>query len=147
MFGETGEDTILLEQMANHARDFMNFKAWCNGIEAQYFGYGVGGVVAVFLFAISPSREDIDKDLWVIVGDIPSAYIVAEENPTPSSALDAYIGEMSAWVEDAESGKSVTELIPVNVPANAENAGKLRIRLDVLRDTVLPMMHDLERQD
>ncbi|WP_208636415.1 hypothetical protein [Mesorhizobium helmanticense] len=42
---------------------------------------------------------------------------------------------MEEWVEAARQGKSVAELIPVNVPANAEMLDR---RLKFLDEKVLP---------
>jgi hypothetical protein len=76
----------------------------------------------------------------VIVGDLPPAYIVTEENPTPAAALEAYIDEMMDWVSAVEQGDSTEELIPVNAPATIEYAKQLRNRLEFLRSTILPSM-------
>lgn len=93
----------------------------------------------MFCCFVSSSSEDVDGCLWVIVGDIPPAYIVATENPTPGDALDAYIVEMTDWVEAAERGESVEELIPVNVPPSKEWAQLLRGRLEYLGSKILPL--------
>jgi hypothetical protein len=42
--------------------------------------------VVVFLFEIIPSREDVDDKVWLIVGDLPPAYITAEDAPNPAAA-------------------------------------------------------------
>jgi hypothetical protein len=138
--GDDEKDTALLQEMAAKARAFLNSQKWCDEIENQYLGYGVGGVVAVFLCLISSRLEDVDSCLWVIVGDLPPAYIVTEENPTPAAALEAYIDEMMDWVSAVEQGDSTEELIPVNAPATIEYAKQLRNRLEFLRSTILPSM-------
>ncbi|WP_292509327.1 hypothetical protein [Mesorhizobium sp.] len=45
---------------------------------------------------------------------------------------------MEEWVEAARQGKSVGDLIPVNVPANPANAEMLDRRLKFLDEKVLP---------
>jgi len=138
--GDSEKDTALLKQMAVQASDFLRSHQWCDDIESQYLGYGVGGIVAVFLCLISAQSDDIDSCLWVIVGDIPPAYIVANENPSPSAALESYIEEMMAWVVAVEEGHTTEELIPVNAPATAGYAKELRGRLEFLRSKILPSM-------
>ncbi|MER8486607.1 hypothetical protein [Mesorhizobium sp. M1322] len=57
---------------------------------------------------------------------------------TPYDALDGCIGAMEEWVAAARQGKSVADLIPVNVPANPANAEMLDRRLKFLDEKVLP---------
>jgi hypothetical protein len=137
--GEDAVDTKLLRGMAVEARDFICANEWCEHIDRQYLAYGVGGVVAVFLVQITPASEDVDACLWVVVGDLPPAYIVVEDNPTAADALDAYCSEMEAWVEAVQNGESVDELIPVNVPPTHEYAEQLSGRLAYLRSAILPL--------
>jgi len=138
--GDSAVDTCLLLEMATEAHEFMRAKEWCERVDHQYFAYGIGGVVAIFLIQITPRFEDVDNWLWVIVGDLPPAYIVVEDNPTAADALDAYCLEMKEWVEAVEKDESVEELIPVNSPATRENAEQLRGRIEFLRAEILPLV-------
>ena len=95
--------------------------------------------MAIFLAQITPHSENVDKCLWVIVGDLPPAYIVVDENPTAADALAAYCVEMEAWVEAAIEGKTVDELIPVSVPPTPEHAEQLKQRLEFIRSKILPL--------
>jgi hypothetical protein len=138
--GEDAADTKLLREMATEAHDFICSQEWCDRIDQQYLAYGIGGVVAVFLVLITPRSEEIDKFLWVIVGDLPPAYIVVEENPTAQDALRAYCSEMESWVEAVDRGDSIEDLIPVNAPATLESARQLEGRLGFLRQKVMPLV-------
>ena len=139
MRGDSDPDTRLLTQLLKEAKAYLSSFDWCGSIAEVYFALGIGGVVAVFLFRIVPKRKRVDEWLWVVVGDLPPAYLVTDENPTPASALEAYIAEMSAWADAVESGQPVDNLIPVNVPPTPENAQQLRKRLTFLREKVLPL--------
>ncbi len=136
MTGESEEETQGLALMFEHARDFLMSFAWCGQIEESFFGFGYAGIVAVFLFRIVPARPGVDDWLWVIVGDLPPAYLVTEGNLTPDLAVDGYIGEMSKWVEAAKERQPVEDLIPVNVPATRENAEALEGRLIALKQII-----------
>lgn len=116
---------------------YLSFYAWCKRIKSVYAGILVPGVVGVFLFEIEPGKEGVDCWIWVIVGDLPPAYITCEDSPNPACALDAYIGAMSEWVSAARSGASVASLIPVNVAANVENADALDKRLKFMDERIL----------
>ncbi len=137
MQGEDQEDSVLLRGMLAEAKAFLSSFAWNRGIRESFLGLGVGGVVGVFLFHIVPSRSDVDEWLWVIVGDLPPAYITTENAPNAACALDAYIGAMREWVEAARAGRSVDQLIPVNVPPSLENAENLHTRLEFLKKEIL----------
>jgi hypothetical protein len=122
------------------AREYINFYDWGKVINSEYLGYGVEGIVYIFLFEISPGRSDVPQWIWVIVGDVPSAFIPGDKSKTPYEALDEYIDAMEEWVEAARQGKSVAKLIPVNVPANLTNAEMLDGRLKFLDEKVLPLL-------
>jgi hypothetical protein len=138
LFGEDAEDTQLLQAMAIEARSYIEGFAWCNKIQSAYFGDGYGGIVAVFLFQIDPAHAEVDEWLWVVVGDLPSAYLVLDNASYPSEALEAYIEEMYEWVTLAKQGRASEEVIPVNAPATPEFATMLEGRLSFLRDTIVP---------
>jgi hypothetical protein len=138
MFGGDEEDTRLLRMMASEAQEYIQSFSWCKSIREAYFGDGFGGIAAVFFFRIEPSKADVDEWLWVVVGDVPSAYLVIDDCNTPSEALEGYIGEMSKWVELAKQGRSSKKVIPVNVPATRENAEALGGRLKFMREIIVP---------
>ncbi len=136
MRGENEQETSGLARMFDEARGFLAAFDWCLTIEESYFGFGYASIVAVFLFRIRPARPSVDDWLWVVVGDLPPAYLVTEGNPTPDLAVDGYISEMTKWVKAAKKGRSVEDLIPVNVPPTRENAAALERRLGVLRQLI-----------
>jgi hypothetical protein len=124
--------------MATEAKAFILAFDWCKGVKDIYFGFGIGDVVGVFFLRIVPANDGVDECLWVIVGDIPSAYLVTDESRTPSDALRTYIAKMREWVAAAEAGQPVDELIPVRVPATRDTALALKKRLDFLEGEILP---------
>jgi hypothetical protein len=69
--------------MLKEAEAFLRSFDWCQSISQSYFGLGIGGVVAVFLFSIVPKKKDIDEWPCVVGGDLPPAYVAANGNPTP----------------------------------------------------------------
>jgi hypothetical protein len=137
MRGDDLRDTHLLHAMLEEATSFINGFAWCGAVRRRWFGLGVGGVVAVFLFEIDAARPGVDERLWVVVGDLPPAYLVLDDAPTAHDALEGYVQEMSRWAEAARSGAPVDDLIPVNVAPSRENAELLLRRLSFLREHYL----------
>src|SRR5579883_397866 len=137
--GDSPEDTRLLKDMAQRANEYIRSFSWCRSVADMYFGDGIGGIIAAFLVRIQPARPQVDEWLWVIVGDIPPAYLVLDRSPSGLDALRTYIAEISRWVRYAKTGGRILEdVIPVNVPATPEWADKLDDRLRVLQTQVLP---------
>ena len=126
-----------LQALAREARDYVTSFKWCRSVKATYAAIAIPGVVGVFLFQIDPAGPDVDACTWVIVGDLPPAYITPEVARNPVEALEAYIAEMDAWVEAVRGGRSVADLIPVNIPSETRFAEMLATRLGLLREEVV----------
>jgi hypothetical protein len=124
--------------MADEARPFLDQFAWCKEIREFYFGLGIGGVLAVFLARILPLHKSVDEWLWVVVGDLPPAYLVTDAASTPVAALRGYIEEMRKWVAAVRAGESVDTVIPVNAPATLQNADALYSRLNHIERELIP---------
>ena len=123
MKGGDEEDTLLLQQMSGDAEAYLRSFSWCGDVQAVFFGGGVGGVFAVFLLNIQPMRPDVDPWIWVVTGDIPSAYLPIEDARTPAEVFNVYLRGMKKWVEYARSEQTETagdDVPPVNVPATPE---------------------------
>lgn len=139
MIGDDEEETALLHDMEQDARRFLSSFPWCESIEQFYFGAGVGKVFGVFFARITPSREDVDEYLWVVVGDLPPAYLVTDDCRNPREALEGYIWEMRKWVKLAKDGKASTSVTPVNAPATPEWANVIESRLNTLEEKIIPV--------
>ena len=140
MAGEDDEETRRLRKMEQTARDFIADFDWCEGVRDFYYGAAVGDVFAVFLAHIRPTQDSIDEYLWIIVGDLPSAYLVTDDCANPKEALEGYIWEMRKWVALARTGQETDDVIPVNVPAAPEWAEALGSRLDTLEQKIIPIL-------
>jgi len=138
MAGEDDDDTERLRKMETDAREFISHFDWCEGIRDLYFGGGIGDVFAVFLVRIAPAQTSVDEYLWIVVGDIPSAYLVVDDSPIPQRAIEGYVWEMRKWVALAKEGRTSGDVIPVNAPATPEWAEKLESRLNALEQKIIP---------
>jgi hypothetical protein len=131
---------VEFEGARRDARRYLESHNWVSAIKGEYLGYRLDGVIYVFLFEFVPAKPNVPSWTWVIVGDVPSAYISCHHAKTPYVALDGYIGAMEEWVEAARDGKSVEDIIPVNVPATPAYAEMLGGRLKFLDENVLPLL-------
>ncbi len=85
--GDDEQDTQLLRTMAEEAQTYLASFSWCKGIDDAHFAGGVGGIFAVFLFHIRPDRPEVDPWMWVVIGDIPSAYLPLRDALFPSRGV------------------------------------------------------------
>ena len=76
--GDDPDDTELLREMAAEVRDYIEDFEWSPRITSIHLAFGIGGVVGAFLVQFDEVIEDSDDALWVIVGDLPSAYVIVE---------------------------------------------------------------------
>jgi hypothetical protein len=125
-----------LSELENAALNYIRSFSWSGEVLALFRGVHVAGILGIFLVRLRPSAAGVDEWLWLVVGDVPPAYLVAEGNPTPASALEGYIREMRRWVQAARSGEPVDDLIPVNTPPTPDFADMLERRLDSLERAI-----------
>lgn len=137
MTGEDDEETEQLRVMLQEARAYLLSFQWCLGISREFFGLGIGGVACVFLFELK-APSGVDNVLWVVVGDLPSAYLVADQADNPCAALRVYCGLMEEWVLAVRLGRSLSGVFPVTAPATEQNARLLEKKIAFLRNEVLP---------
>ncbi len=106
----------------------------------MYVGRGaaVGGVVAFFLVRFRAPAGGTDPWLWVVVGDLPSAYFVVDEGSDPVEALEAYCEPMEAWTEAVLASRPLDDVFAVAAQPTEANARALLRRLAFLRAEVIP---------
>ncbi|MCO5166131.1 MAG: hypothetical protein M9894_07160 [Planctomycetes bacterium] len=125
--------------MARRADAFLRAQRWCGSVADLRLGAGVGGVVAAFLARVEPARgHRVDEWLWVVVGDLPTVYLVLDESPTPAEALQTYCELMEDWVRAVRTGAPLDDVYPVAAPATPENAAALARRIEHLRAVLVP---------
>jgi hypothetical protein len=145
IIGDDAEDTKLLRHMAVAADEYIRSFAWCRAITRSFFAGGVGGIFAIFLFDIAPARPEVDRWIWIVVGDIPPAFLPLQDAKTPMQVFSTYVQGMMKWVQLARQGKQGTPedgVPPINVPATPEWADKLEKRLHFLRFVAKPFFED-----
>jgi hypothetical protein len=132
-------------ELAQRASAFLASHAWCRSITSVHLGWAIAGVVGVFQVTLVPARSNVDSVLWVVVGDLPPAYLVIDEAPSWREALDGYVYEMRRWVNAVRKGESLADVIPVNVEPTLAWANELDSRLSFISERILsPEAGDIE---
>ena len=126
-----------IRALAEEAERFLLSHHWCNEITSGSLAWAAAGVLGVFQFTIEPARPDIDDTLWVIVGDLPPAYLVLDNAPSWKEALEGYAEEMQRWVDAVRGGRRLDGIIPVNVTPIREHADMLDQRLQFIREKLI----------
>lgn len=130
------EDREELNSLSKEAIAFLMGFGWCTSIAAAYLALAVPNVFGVFLINLVPTRPEVDNWLWVVVGDIPPAYLVVDHCSDGIKALETYLREMRRWVETVNKGESVEDCIPVNCAPTKKNAKDLSERLTLLNQFI-----------
>ena len=131
-------DSDGVRDLATEARHFRGRFAWCAEVRSGYLAWAVAGILGVFLFEIRPGRPGVDDQLWVVVGDLPPAYLVCTDAATWQQALSGYVLELQRWIDAVRVDGDVTGLMPVNAPPTPESADRLQPRIDFISKTLLP---------
>jgi hypothetical protein len=126
-----------VKSIAVEAENFLLSHKWCKKIVSGKLAWACGKILGVFFFEIEPVSTDVDKELWVITGDIPPAYLVIDDASNWSEALECYINEMDIWVKAVRGKKDVKDIIPVNAPQTEEYANMLEGRLKFIKNEII----------
>lgn len=137
VLGEDAEETSAFREMLLEAKEYVSSQRWCHAILASYFGVGVGGLCAAWLFRLEVD-EGVDDWLWVVNGDLPSVYLVCDKVERPVDALRLYCDIMESWIKAVRSGADVTNEFPVDAPATEEITRMLQKRVEILRKEIIP---------
>jgi hypothetical protein len=139
------EDVPELVGLGREAEEFLSGHRWCRSIRRAYFADGWAGILGIFYFEIDP-EPPADEAVWVIVGDIPPAYLDTETCRDPAEALEGYAAAMWEWVERVQAGEPLDEnVIPVyfrdsygRLEPTTEHADMLASRLKFIEEKLVP---------
>jgi hypothetical protein len=106
----------------------------------MYLAHGVGGVLAVFFVEFPRKIKGTDDKLWIVVGDLPSAYLVVEPDDSGADALERYCGLMEDWIAAVRDGADLNNVYPVTAEPTRENADSLERRVAFLLAEIIPRM-------
>lgn len=126
-----------VKTLAEEAVSFVLRHSWCAEVVSCRVGFAIPGKLGVFLLELTPVGTEVDRHLWVVVGDVPPAYLVCDDAPDWHQALARYTGEMSRWVAAVREGGSLDDVIPVTASATRENAELLQRRIDFIEREIL----------
>lgn len=131
------EETRLLNAMAEEARQYILAFSWAPRKFECNFIWGVGGVFAIFLFDFGQLIAGTDDKLWVVVGDIPSAYLVVEPDDSPRDATERYCDMMDQWCSAVKNKADLSDVYPIQAAPTLINADLLKRRINFVRQDLI----------
>jgi hypothetical protein len=117
------------DDLVSRMNVFLSGFSWAKQTGNVWVARSIPGVFGLFLVELDAVGADVDRYVWVAVGDIPPAYLSSEYAASPREALEGYLAEMGAWVKAVENGHAVDDRIPVDGAPTQENAEALKSRL------------------
>jgi hypothetical protein len=140
ILGDSDDDTALLRGMYQDALDYIAAFDWAPPIKSAYLAVGIGGVVGLFFVEFDIPIDGTDDKLWVVVGDLPSAYFVIDNAADSAAALKVYCELMAGWADAVDLGESLSDVFPISVPPTKSNAQSLRKRIGFLQTEIIPAL-------
>ncbi|HEY0030786.1 MAG TPA: hypothetical protein VGC65_08515 [Bacteroidia bacterium] len=125
--------------LSKEAETYLSSFEWCNEIIDGWLVKDWGFMLCIFYFKIAPSENSgADNSVWIIVGDIPPAYIDIKSGPNEYEALSSYIFLMEDWINHVNQNKSVKDCYPINVEPSKDYANMLSSRIKIIKEDFLP---------
>ncbi len=131
------EELRNIMDLYQEAEAYITSFGWCKKVDNAWYALGVYEQLGVFLFEIQPANEAIDSMIWVIVGDLPTAYLDSSAT-TEIEALIIYTDLMEDWARKVLEGESTADGYPVEIEPNEENARALLDKITFIRQEVIP---------
>ena len=128
-------------KLSAEATAYLNSFKWCRKINKGYLCNAWGYRLCVFYFEIESVDQAING-MWIIVGDLPPAYVDRQYAVSPSQALGRYVTLMEDWIEHVKKGKSVEECFPVHVEPIEKYADMLIQRTEKIKDYFIPELRN-----
>ena len=133
-----------VRELAEEAEGFLASHRWCKKVTEVRLAWATAGVLGVFQIDLIPASPGVDSTLWVVVGDIPPAYLVTDDAPTWRDALRGYVAEMSRWVHAVRHGLPLDDVIPVEAETTPEHAEMLASRLAFIETEIIESNSELD---
>lgn len=130
-------DDVWIISSGNESYDYMDSFSWVKKIISASMDFGVAGIITVSDFVILPERSNIDNDLWVISGDIPSAYLVRDDAKDVRGAVTIYCEMMESWANQVLLGGDLSNYFPVLAENSKDNALNLISRIEFIRSDII----------
>jgi hypothetical protein len=128
----------------------MSSFAFAPPITDLLMAFGVGKVIGLFLVRFAHAipgveeGENEDREVWVVVGDLPSMFFATEPR-NPADALRLYCVIAQDWAERVLTGGDLSEAFPIEAAPTRSNAEMLQSRSRSIRKMFVPLAGSSDR--
>ena len=130
-----------VSKLAEEAQNYLKSHKWCDKIIQGWLAEEWGYILSIFYFELKPTQSsNADNYVWIIVGDLPPAYIDIQSASNSFEALNAYVLIMEEWINNIKQGKSVDDCFPINVEPSIKYADMLSSRINIIKSDFLPSL-------
>ncbi len=130
------------------AQNYLKLFKWCRKIINGWLVKEWGYMLCVFYYEIEPLPESkADNFVWLIVGDLPPAYIDIQSATNEFEALNSYVFLMEDWINHVNKGKSVKDCFPINVKPTKKYATMLSNRINIIKEDMLPELSKIKKNN
>ncbi len=70
-------------------REYLRYQSWCCCILDEFYACSINDVY-LFLFEVDSRKEDVDRFVWVVCGNVPSLYLTTDCCPAPKNVFENY---------------------------------------------------------
>ncbi len=128
------------------ATAFIKQAGWLRSIEVLYGRLQIDPIFALYLVDCS-SNPKMPPYIWVIVGDIPPAFLSTTVNPSAIAAVETYVAELRWWSKTLLEGGDMAECMPIlhadsfrPLPPTPKTATMVGERADAVERLILPLL-------
>jgi hypothetical protein len=140
------EEGAFVSELTEEAKSFVHRIPWCKKVKDCHFFWGSEDLFAVFLFEVATTIAG-DRELWIIVGDVPPAIMFVEHYPSGREAVEGYADNLEDWSRRVFAGEDLADCMPVlyrnsykDVEPTPEYADLVARRGKFLREHILPLI-------
>ena len=143
--GDTIEYVDEVISLSVEAQKYLMSFTWCDKILNGWLVKDWGYMLCVFYFEIKPAYgSSADNFVWIVVGDIPPAYIDIESANNELKVLEIYVNLMEEWIGNVKQGKSVKNCFPVTVDPTIKYANMLSSRVKIIKSDFISELSTLQ---
>jgi len=136
-----------LPLLLDESHRYLSSHPWCQNITNGWLFTNLGEVLCIFLYQIENSQSPTDNLIWVIVGDLPPAYIDSKEIGNTRKVVEVYIYLVKDWIEHAENARNMEQCYPLLSGWTEEHVEMLKVRADLLEKSILPNLYEVSIEE
>jgi hypothetical protein len=132
-----------LAVLVQESKDYLNSHSWCTKINDGWVFINLGRVLCIFLYAIENNQSPDDNLLWVVVGDLPAAYLDTFTVSDTKDVLKVYTELVNDWIVHVESNQSLDDCFPLKSDRSLESTEMVKRRIVLLQNNIMPEIGEM----